>query len=86
MYAVQNKIEGGTLGARLQVKERAVSSLETSLSLKKALAALNGSKGAASDPLNIRGASGVTIEVRELVKGTTAADVEVRPQIKLGLY
>jgi len=75
MYAHQNNIEGGTLGARLAVPEKAglAGSVDTPLSLKKALAAVNGTTG---KPFSIRGASGVTVEVRELVKGTTAADVE----------
>lgn len=74
MFAKQNNIEGGELGARLAVQERAGSGVGTSLSLKKALAAVNGT-GTNRD-ITIRGASGVTVEVRELVKGTTAADVE----------
>jgi hypothetical protein len=77
MFAKQNGIEGGELGARMAVSEKAAagSSLSTSLSLQKALAAVNGSSSGKN--INIRGASGVTVEVRELVKGTTAADVEV---------
>lgn len=86
MFASQNNIEGGTLGARLAVPPK---SLPTSNSgeivgFQKALAAVNGrpvpSRGLSSkeESFNIRGASGVTVEVRELVQGTTAADVEVR--------
>ncbi|KZT39283.1 hypothetical protein SISSUDRAFT_1045738 [Sistotremastrum suecicum HHB10207 ss-3] len=84
MFASQNNIEGGTLGARLAVPPK---SLPTSNSgeivgFQKALAAVNGrpvpSRGLSSkeESFNIRGASGVTVEVRELVQGTTAADVE----------
>jgi len=76
MFAKQNGIEGGELGARMAVVEKggSGSSLNKPLSLQKALAAVNGSSGGKN--INIRGASGVTVEVRELVKGTTAADVE----------
>lgn len=77
MFAKQNKIEGGELGARMAVPDRAISSsasLPVGLSLKKALAAASGTPLAKD--FSIRGASGVTVEVRELVKGTTAADVE----------
>jgi hypothetical protein len=80
MFAKQNKIEGGELGARMAVPDKppTSSSASRTLSLQKALSAA----GAASHPkgskdFSIRGASGVTVEVRELVKGTTAADVEV---------
>jgi len=77
MFAKQHKIEGGELGARMAVAEKAGSTtLNTSLSLQKALAAVNGSSSASSKDIIIRGASGVTVEVRELVKGTTAEDVE----------
>jgi len=79
MFAKQNKIEGGELGARMAVPDKAPASSSASrtLSLQKPLSAA----GAVSHPKNskdfsIRGASGVTVEVRELVKGTTAADVE----------
>jgi hypothetical protein len=79
MFAKENQIEGGELGARLAVPEKAGSgssaSLSTSLSLQKALAAVNGTSSGKA--ITIRGASGVVVEVRELVKGTTAADVEV---------
>jgi len=75
MFAKQNQIEGGELGARMAVPIRSISSSASQpLSLQKALAAASG-KPLAKD-FSIRGASGVTVEVRELVKGTTAADVE----------
>ena len=79
MFAKQNNIEGGELGARMAVSEKtgSTSSLNQSLSLQKALAAVNGVRPGTGKDFNIRGASGVTVEVRELVKGTTAADVEV---------
>jgi hypothetical protein len=77
MFAKQNDIEGGELGARMAVVEKAgaSSTLGTSLTLQKALAAVNSTTP--GKDINIRGASGVTVEVRELVKGTSAADVEV---------
>jgi hypothetical protein len=79
MFAKENNIKGGELRARMAVAERSGtdtgSSIDTPLSLQKALAAVNGTPSGKA--INIRGASGVTVEVRELVKGTTAADVEV---------
>ena len=72
------------MGARLAVKERPTTSPVQSLSLKKALAAV-GAPQKGSEALNIRGASGAIVEVRELIQGTTPADVEVRYRISRSL-
>jgi hypothetical protein len=79
MYAKQNNIVGGNLGARMEVKERPITSnvIDSSRLAGKALAGITQSVNGGNKPaISIRGAGGVVVEVRQLAPGTTAADVE----------